>query len=603
MTKTLTIILLTIFSFSLSQAQNISDEVRLAYKYYQEKEFEKAEIKFDEIYKKTSAKIYFTYYINCLIEQNKFDDAEKQIKREIRKAKSDITLYVDLGYLYKKQGKTELAEEEFSNAIKKLNYNKIEIVNLANNFINRGEYEHAEQTYIQGETKTGEDFTMELANIYAIQKKYELMIKKYLDMLEISSRNIGTVQNRLQFFINTEINKEFSEILRTELLKRIQKNNTTTTYNQMLVWLFTQQKEFAKALIQAKAIDKRLNAPGQRIIELAETAVANKDYATATEAYAYVIEKGKDRPFYNEAKTGKLRVLYAQVIDGQIKTQEQISILEQEFLSTINSIGLSLQTIQNVINLAHIQAFYLNKPQAARQLLQDAIQIQNISPFMQAQCKIELGDILLYENDIWEAALIYGQAEKDNLQNSTGDIAKLRKAKLAYYANKFQWAKAQFDALKASTSKPVSNDAIFYSIIINQNTKDDSIHTALNMYALAELKIFQNKNDSAKIILDSLINQQSYSDLKDEAYMLKAKIYENEKNYEQAIIFLKKIVSDYSYELLVDIAIFRIAEIYKNTGDKENAAEYYKKLIIEYPQSIYVSQARTAFRKIRDNTP
>lgn len=600
MTKTIALFIISLIIFSQVSAQNMSDNIRLAYKYYQEKEYEKAEILFGEIYKKTKVKIYFTYYTNCLIELSKFDLAEKQIKKELRKHKEDITFYVDLGYLYKKQNKLDLAEKQFNIAIKKVSYNRRSIITLANTFINRREYELAEKTYLEGQKKTSEDFNMELANIYAIQRKHELMIKQYLDMITVSTKKLGSIQNRLQFYINNDVNKEFSNLLKTELIKRIQKTTKTTSYNQMLVWLFMQQKEFSKALIQAKAIDKRINAPGKKIIELAKTAISNKDYNTALDAYQYVIEKGRNRPFYIEAKTGKLDVLYMQVLDGEIKTQEQIAELELEFTTTIKSLGLGRSTIKSVIGLAHLQAFYLNKPEEGRKLLQDAIKVQGIPPLLEALCKIELGDILLYENDLWQAVLIYGQAEKDNKENYLGDIAKLRKAKLAYYANNFQWAKAQFDALKASTSKPVANDAIFYSILIEQNTKDDSIHLALNKYANAELKVFQNKKDSAHLILDSLITDKT-SQLVDESYLLKAEIFVQEKKYNKAIEYLKKIITEYSYEILTDIAVFRIAQIYDTKiNDKENAAEYYKKLMIEYPESIYVAESRELFRKIRE---
>jgi tetratricopeptide (TPR) repeat protein len=601
MTKYINILLFLLIT-ALSFGQNVSEQTQLAIKYFQDKEYEKAELLFEEIYKTTGAKFYFTYLINSLIEQKKYEDAEKQIKKEIRKNKNDLNLHIDLGYLYKRQDMTEEADKEYKIALKGISVDENEIKNVANTFLTRQEYEFAEKTYIEGKEKTGNNFNAELATVYAIQRKYPEMINKYLDLLVEDKKNIELVQNNMQYYMNNDIQDNFSEILRVELLKRIQKNSSEITNNQMLIWLFVQQKKFSQALIQAIAIDKRINDPGQKIIDLAKISTENKDYETAIKAYNYVIEKGRDRAFYIDAKTGKLDVLYMQATEVAINSPETIQNLENEFIQTINSLGIGPNTIGNIIKLAHLQAFYLNKPDEAEKLLNDAIKVKGLQPNLTAICKIELGDILLYKNDIWQAALIYGQAEKENENLPIGDEAKLRKAKLAYFANNFQWAKAQFDALKPSTSKPVSNDAIFYSNLIEENTKDDSTHIDLNKYADAEYKVFMNKDKRAQEILDSLITQSKSGNLIDEAYYLKAKIYEKSGDYENTIKYLQKIITEYSYDILADNAIFDLAKLYDNKlNDKESAVEYYKKLMIEHPESLFVAEARSLYRKIREN--
>jgi len=580
--------------------QDVADKVRLANEYYQSKEFEKAAPLYFEIYEATTAKIYFSYFINCKIELAQYDDAEKEIKKQMRKDKADLSYAVDLGYLYKKRDLPDKAKKEFEEAIENIK-NQTQVYNLSNAFINRQEYDYAEECYRIGKKITGKSFLNEFANLYSMQRKYPEMINAYLDILEEDSKNLDLVQNRLQYFISNEQTSEFSDILRISLLKRVQKDDHPIGYNQMLVWLYMQEKDFRGAFIQAKAIDKRVNGAGQNIIELAENAVANGDYDTALDAYKYVIDKGRTAAYYISASVGRLRVYYEKVISNQKVTEEEAQQLEAEYLAVFNGIGIGKNTAQSVIDLAHLQAFYLNKPDDAIKLLEQVIAIKGLSYNIIASCKIELGDVYLAKGDIWEAALIYGQAEKENKENAAGDDAKLRKAKLAYFANDFLWARAQFDALKASTSKEVANDALFYAMLIKDNTEEDSLMIPMKLFAKADLLIFRKKYTSALTTLDTLLTMHAGHTLTDEAYLRKSEIYKTIGDYEQSKTYLLKIITEWSWDILADVAVYKLAVLYdEHLENKDEAAEYYKKLMIEYPNSIYVTEARKRFRQLRD---
>ena len=600
--KILIIFLFSYFNIFSQPDITVSDN-RLAYEYYNNKEFDKAEVLFDRLYNKTRAKVYFNYYVTCLVEQKKYDEAEKKIKKQIRKQKNDLSYYVDLGFLYNKKEEPEKAKKQFEKALNKLSDRNPQIVGLANAFTQRREYEYAVRTYTVANKFNGKHYYRELAYIYSAQRKYPEMISQYLNMLSEDRKQKKRVQDRLQYYVSKDINDEFTNILRTELLKRIQKNSNIVVYNEMLVWLFMQRKEFDKALIQARAVDKRVRGSGRKVIDLAKTALANSDFETALSAYLYVIEKGTKKPYFTNAKIGRLNVLYQKVISEGLESDEEISKLEQEYLSTIKTLGISTVTVNSIVDLAHIQAFYLNKSDEAVSLLEEAVAIKGLSKDLVAKCKIELADVLVYRNDLDLSALIYGQAEKENKQNEIGDIAKLRKAKLAYYRTDFRWAKAQFDALKTSTSKPVANDALFFSLLIDTNTKDDSIPTAMKIYARSDLLIFRHKYAEALLMLDTLISEFPAHELIDEAYVRKAEIYSNLNDYDNAILFLKKLITERSYAELADVAVYRLAVIYDEKLDmKDEAAEFYKKLMLEYPDSIRVADARKRFRRIREGS-
>ncbi|NPA68887.1 MAG: tetratricopeptide repeat protein [Chlorobi bacterium] len=591
------------FSLCGLYAQNIAgNDIRLAYEYYNNKDYDKAEVLFKKIAESSGAEIYFTYYINCLTEQEKFDIAEKEIKKRIRLNRNEPSYYIDLGYLYKRQNRFSEAKKYYDKALKKSLSGTFAVRSAANAFMRHKEYDYAEKVYLSGRKFTGKDYRSELANLYAVQRKYAEMINEYLDLLEESGRNLSSVENRMQYFIDKDINGEFSDILRKELLKRIQKTSSPVVFNKMLIWYYMQRKDFAQALVQSEALDRRTGNFGRQILNLAEIAKLNKDYETAYEAYNYLIKKGRNTPFYVDAETGKLNVSYLKIINEKNISEESAENLEKEYEKVLKTLGLSFNTIQCVIDLAHLKAFYTDKPGEAEKLLNDALKLQGLDKRLAARCEIELGDVLIYENNLESAVLVYAKAELENKGNMFGDSAKLKKAKAAYFMQNFRWAKAQFDALKTSTSKPVANDALYYSLLIEENTEGDSLQGALKLYSAAELFVFRNKKDSALLICDSLLRTYPEHQITDDVYFLKAKIYVSEGKYTEAEKQYKKITAEYGNGILADRALFNAGLLYENElNDKEQAIEYYKRLMIEHPDSIYVTEARRHYRKLRES--
>ncbi len=582
-------------------SQNLAEDIQLAEQYYKSKEFDKAEVVYQKLYDQTAAKYYFNLIIDCLIEQKKFDEAEKNIKKQIKKNKNDLSFIVDLGYLYKQQGEEEKGEIQYKTAVENLTFSQEQTINLANAFIARRAYDYAAQVYINAQNATGKLYLRELAVIYSFQRKYPEMIEQYLALISVNTTNFEEVSTRLLYFIPTDVNDEFWVLLRTAIIKKIQQEPNKNAFSELLIRAYVQKNELNAALIQAKALDRKQNESGKRILNIAQIAMQNKQLDIAADAFKYVENKGNTFPFYFQSKFGLLNVLYTKVANQEITTREQIENLEKEYQQTISEIGNDNFSIQTMIDLAHLQAFYLNKPAEALKTLNQAVQSFGLTKQAIGECQIEIGDIMLFQGDIWQASLLYAQAEKANKDNETGDKALLRKAKLAFYAHDFRWAKAQLDALKAASSKLVANDALALSTLIEEASTEDSITKPLELFASAEMATFRKNNDSALFFLDSLITLFKDNPLVDDALLKKADIFQIQEKYTEALDCLKKITDTYSYDILADEALFRTAEIYDNNlNDKDKASDFYRKIITDHPDSIFASPARKRFRELRD---
>jgi len=94
--------------------------------------------------------------------------------------------HVNLGYVYEKQGKLDLAEEEYKKAIKKDKKNFIAYFNLGNVYAKKGDYERAEVYYKKAiKLKEDPDVMNNLAYVLHKQEKKEealSYIKKALEL-------------------------------------------------------------------------------------------------------------------------------------------------------------------------------------------------------------------------------------------------------------------------------------------------------------------------------------------------------------------------------------------------------------------------------------
>lgn len=605
-----------IFLFILSSAPAVAqDNAQLAYSYYNNKEYDKASYLFEELFNQTKSRSYFNYYINCLLRIEQFDKAEKSAKKQIAAAKNDPTYRVVLGYVYKQQHKQDKAQAEYDGAISTMRADRNTIIQVTNQFLTFGENEYAEKTLMKGREITGDDFSNELFSVYASSRNFKMMAQTGLDIVDKNPTEIFNVENMYQYYINNDINDEFYEILRTTLLQRIQQK-PSTHYSEMMIWLLVQKKNFKSAIVQAKALDKRLGETGQRLIAIGDQALQSKDYAAAADAYKYVLAKGKECPFHQRATFGTLTSMYQQIDNGTISDIEQIKYLESQYAATFAEFGYNSRTVAEIRNYARIETYYLNKPDSARAIIERALKAQGVNYTTKATLNLELGDIQLYEGDVWDALMTYAKVENDNKQNEYGDEAKFRKARVAYYTGNFKWAASQLDVLKAATTKLVANDAMELSLLISDNAeRENSIvgdTTALisenqlsspdlRIYARADMYRQQNLLEKSILSLDSIINIHKTSPLVDEALFMKARIYAKQHNYDTAAVYYKKVADDYSYDILADKACYQYAKIAEeHLSDIAAAKEYYMRILADYPGSVYAVESRERYRALED---
>jgi len=577
------------------------DEEKLAAEYLKNKEFEKAVELYSKLFEERQTHFFYTYYLYCLLQLQDYKTALKVIRKQDKNNPDHLRYLVDEGYVYTLSGEPAKAKKIFDEAFEKITPNANQIKELANAYNYRAQTDYAIRTYLKGrEIMQGTPFHFELANVYKQLENYDEMVVEYLDLLEYDLSRIKTVKSRLQSGLNDDPEGLMYDALRTELLRRIQKQPETIINSEMLIWLSVQQKDFNMALIQSKSLDRRLQEEGSRVIELANLCISNESYDIAIDAFNYILTKGELGPYYLDARIGLLNAKYLKVTNRYDYTQQDLMDLKAEYTKALSEFGENTSTVPIMRYMAHLQAFYLDEIDEAIELLNKAVEMPNLRGALKAECKIELGDILLFSGDVWDATLLYSQVDYDFKNNPLGHMAKYKNARLSYYIGEFGWAKAQLDVLKAATSKLIANDAMELSLLISDNIDMDSSYTALRYYSQADLLVYRNKLDEALVTLDSIQMVALWHPLHDEVIFKKGEIMLKKGEFENADSLFAQVVEMYPEDILADNALMIRADLNeRHFGNIDVAMQLYERLMFDYPGSLFVVDARKRYRELR----
>lgn len=570
-----------------------SQNEQLAQYYYDKGDFEKAKISFEELLKSAPYNsLYFQKTIDCYQQLRQFDIAEKAIRERLGKYKQGYIL-VELGYNFQLQKNEASAKKYYDEAIDQIKKNPNEVYGIANSFERKSLLEQALKSYQTAmELQPNFNFNYQIALLYGQLGNTEMMIATFLDEAYVNPQNSILIQNQLARFMAEEGDENFNETLRKALIIRTQKNQDIF-WNQYLSWFYVQQKEFGKAFIQEKAIYKRSPDSLSDIVNLAQLAIEEDDTETAKEILGFVLENTKDLELLIQANSYliEMKIDKAQEKDFPTINAELNSLLKEYEISPFT---LSLQLIQ-----AHFTAFNLRKPEEGKAIIKKALELQ-LNDYEVAQAKMELADILLFEEKFNQALLYYSQIEENLKNDVVAHEASLKAAKTSYFQGDFVWALKQFKELKAANTQLIANDALEYFLLINDNTVADSTQTALKQFAKGDYLLYQNRNQEAIVQFQSILKNFKGNEIEAVTMLRLGKIYEKQGEYNLALSQYQNIIDHHADGIYVDEALYFSAEIYNNKLQQpEKAKPLYEKIIFNHQDSIYFVDSRKKYRQLR----
>ncbi len=592
MQKALFLVLTLVFSFGSAQNTEADADV-----YFKNGDFNKALIIYKTLYK---AKPYRFNYLDKVIKTHQQLEQYQEVQEllvENRKQRPNPLLDISLGYNYQLIDSLNLATPLYEAAIAYVDANPNYVYNIAKKFEDYSLLEQAIRVYNKGKRlNPDQNYSIQLARIYADLGNVELMFSSYLDYIAYKPEYLNTIKRAFTDFISEDSTNENNLFLRKLLLKNIQEQPDTYWY-ELLSWLYVQEKAYNKSFVQEKALYKRNPESLDRIFELALIASdANAD-ATAKTIFTYILEQSQDIRLTLQAQQ------YILELDTKAaETDKALQNIKSAYETLFADYGKSQYTLPLQLAYCNFLAFILKDTEAATRFLRASLKL-NISELETAKVKLLLADILVLQEKFNEALILYSQIQTQ-LKNSTiSQEARFKVAKTSYYKGDFNWAESQLKILKASTSQLIANDALALKLLISDNKYEDSTQTALNYYAKADLFVFQNKTDQAISLLDKILTEHKGESITDETLLLQAKLFEKKLQYRKAEANYLQIIADYSTNILADDAHYFLAKLYQNKlGQPEDAKAYFEKIIFNFEDSIYFVEARKTYRSLRGDT-
>lgn len=566
---------------------------QLAMNYFDKGEFEKAIISFDELLKSNPTNsFYFQKLVESHQQMQQFDVAEKLIQERLDKYKQPALL-VELGYNFQLRKEASKAKKYYDQAMAKINENPSNVYTIASAFEKKVLLDYALEAYKLGiKLEPKYNFNYQMAVLYGQQGSTDLMIETFLDEAYANQNSTIMIQNQLSRFMTEEAEESFNISLKKSLLVRAQKNQDIF-WNQFLSWFFVQQKDYGKAFIQEKAIYRRDPESFSNIVNLAELALEENEEETAKEIFGFVLENTQDLDLQIVANY----YLMKSRID---KSQEKDnSAIKADLDLLVKKYGVSPYTLSLQLLQAHFATFNLKNPEEGKAILKRTLELP-LNKYQAADVKMELADILLYEEKFNQALIYYSQIEEDLKNDAVGHEASLKAAKTSYFKTDFEWALKQFKELKSASTQLIANDALELFLLINDNTVADSTQVGLKKFARGDYLLYQNKNKEALEQFQSILKEYKGQEIEDETLLRIGQTYEKLGDYTSALSQYQSIIDNHKEGIYIDEALYFSAEIYnKQLKDIEKAKSLYEQILFSHEDSIYFVEARKKFRQLR----
>lgn len=584
----------TLLLFLIVQT-TFAQEDFLAKQYFADGDYDKAVVFFEKLVEQNPRRTdYAEGLVACYQQLERYADAETFLTEKISLGNAYPTFYIELGYNYALQDLPEQAKEQYNQAISIIDENPNYGYGIGFRFQKYALLEYALKSYSKAmELNPKLDYNFQMTRIYGEQGDIDKMYRSYIKLIIDEKSSMSNVLRNFDDFVTSDPENENNIKLKAILLEGAQKT-PNLKWNELLSWLFVQQKQYGSAFRQEKAIFRRMDGSSTyRLKTLGELALEDSAISVAQEIFEFIVGNTNDEVTKLNAQLNLIDIL---LLEPGKKTLTQVQSQYDELMSIH---GYKSQTLQLQIAYANFLTFKKDEPEPAISILKKSLSLP-LNKRGTAFVKSALGDILVFDKKFNEALIYFSQIQKSLKNDVLGQDARFKVAQTSFYKGDFDWALTQLKVLRSSTSQLIANDAMQLSLLISDNSLEDSTQTALKKYARADLLAYQNKTKEAIVELDGILQNHKGEKIEDEALLKQGELLESTEDYEAAKFNYQKIIEFYANGILADDAHFALGELYRKVlNEPEKAKAQYEKIIYNYQDSYFFPQARQQFRRLR----
>ena len=444
----------------------------------------------------------------------------------------------------------------------------------------------------------------------AISSASQNLVEQYLELyfledsmdkaltlsLEYLQENPLQVEDFSKFFDRQKSKEGFYSLFKQKLFTYTSQHPEVSFTLHLLIWLEQIHGNFGEAARFGLMLARRSSSFIPTLLTLAQDAFNNNALVQCLELCDFVLTSEYVNSYGGKAAQLKLTTQKRLLDQGEDQAVD-LNYLENALLELASNseANPSIQT-EAILEYCSIQIQYRQDIASTVNFLDSLIQSNTFTRQNLNRIKLLYGEALTMQGKPWKALIVYTQVDHDDGDGILGEEARFKKAQLSYYEGEFEWAQAQLNILKGATSELVSNDAIQLSVFITDNLGLDSNMDAMMGYASIELLVAQHRYNEAITSLNAW--EQVYDEhvLMDNALVMRANIYEKQRNPEAAIRTYNRVLERFESSILCDNVHWALAELYQKQEEHELVKEHCLAILTDFPDSRLVNSARELYR-------
>lgn len=446
----------------------------------------------------------------------------------------------------------------------------------------------------------------------AIQTAPQNLVEQYLELyfledsmhkalnlsMEYLQERPSQVEDFTRFFDRQKSKDGFYNLFKQELFTYTSQHPEVSFTLHVLIWLEQIHGNFGEAARFGLMLARRSSDFTPNLLTLAQDAFNNDALHQCLDLCDFVLTSDYVSAFGGKAAQLKLST-QKRLLEKGDNDAVDLNYLEKALLDLAknNEASPSIQT-EAILEYCSIQIKYRQDINSTVAFLDSLIQSNSLKRKNLNRIKLLYGEALTMQGKPWKALIVYTQVDHDDGDGILGEEARFKKAELSYYEGEFEWAQAQLNILKGATSELIANNAIQLSVFITDNLGLDSNTDAMMGYAAIELLVAQHRLNEAITSLNAW--EQVYDEhvLMDNALVMRAEIYEKQRNPVAAIRTYNRVLERFESSILCDNVHWALAELYQKREEYERVKEHCLAILTDFPDSRLVNSARELYRKL-----
>ena len=583
-----------------SSALQAQDDYARAERLFNEAKFDSAAQVYLRLFNDESPKNPATYLSlsRALYETQNFDRLGL-VAEKYRIDSEDPLGYIDQYWALVSKGKTKKADNLWKEIVAySASSTEVNCSRLMQRLIRYGAFHQAKHVFVQFAP--------------AIQTAPQNLVEQYLELyfledsmhkaltlsMEYLQERPSQVEDFTRFFDRQKSKDGFYNLFKQELFTYTSQHPEVSFTLHVLIWLEQIHGNFGEAARFGLMLARRSSDFTPNLLTLAQDAFNNDALHQCLDLCDFVLTSDYISAFGGKAAQLKLST-QKRLLEKGDNDAVDLNYLEKALLDLAknNEASPSIQT-EAILEYCSIQIKYRQDINSTVAFLDSLIQSNSLKRKNLNRIKLLYGEALTMQGKPWKALIVYTQVDHDDGDGILGEEARFKKAELSYYEGEFEWAQAQLNILKGATSELIANNAIQLSVFITDNLGLDSNTDAMMGYAAIELLVAQHRLNEAITSLNAW--EQVYDEhvLMDNALVMRAEIYEKQRNPEAAIRTYNRLLERFGSSILCDNVHWALAELYQKREEHERVKEHCLAILTEFPDSRLVNSARELYRKL-----